>query len=79
MRECYAQPALLAAPCHTGCNACVCVADRYTLYMKTARWTQHRYNIVSVMQGMDAVCVNAMRIPHCLLHLARLDVMPVFV
>ena len=30
---------------------------------------------MSVISEMDAVCVNAMRSPHCMLHPARLYVM----
>ena len=75
MRKCDAQTALLAASCRIICNGNVCVADSYTLHMRTAGWTQHRYNLVSVMQEMDAVSVNAMRSTHCLLHPATLFVM----
>ena len=79
MHECGAQTALLAASCHIVCNGYVCVADSYTLHMRTAGWTQHRYNRVSVMQEMAAESVNVMRSPHCLLHPAILYVMATFV
>ena len=79
MRECDAQPALLAAPCLIICNGYVCVSDSYTLHMRTAGWTQQRYYLVSVIRKKDAVCVNAMRSPHCLPHPARLDVLATFV
>ena len=68
MRRCDAQPALLAASCHIICNGYVCVADSYKLHMRVVGWTQPRYNHVSVMRERDAVCVDAMRSPHCLLH-----------
>ena len=75
MRDCVAQPALLAASCHIIRNGYVCSADSYILHMRTAGWTQLWYNLMSVIRGMDAVCVNAVRGPHCLLHPARLYVM----
>ena len=75
MRECDAQPALLAASCHIICNGYVCVADSYKLHMITAGWTQQQYNLVLVMRERDVVCVNAMRSPHCLLHPDTLYVM----
>ena len=53
VRECIAQPALLAAPCRMICNGFVCVADSYTLHMRTAGWNQHRYNLVSGMRKCD--------------------------
>ena len=74
-RKCDAQPALLAASCHIVCNGYVCVADSYTLHTKNAGWSQHRYNLVSVMQEMAAVSVNAVRSLHSLLHPATLFVM----
>ena len=58
----------LVHPCQITCNGYVCVADSYTLHMRTARWTIHRCHLVSVIRVMDAVCVNAMRSLHCLLH-----------
>ena len=75
MRECDAQPASLAAPCQIILNGYVCVADSYTLHMRTAGWTQQRYYLVSLMRETDAVCVSAVRSPHCLLHPAALYVM----
>ena len=71
MRECDALTSLLAAPSQIIYHGYVCVADSFTLHMRTAEWTQHRYNLMSVICEMD-VCVNAMRSPHCLLHPATL-------
>ena len=79
MRERNAQLALLAASSQIICNGYVSVANSLTLNMKTAEWTQHWYNLLSVICVMDAVCVNAMRSPHCLLHPERLFVMATFV
>ena len=57
------------------CNGYVCVADSYTLHTRTAGWTQQQNNLVSVLRERYAVCVNAMRSPHCLLHPDTLYVM----
>ena len=79
MRSCDAQPALLAASCNIICHGYVCVADSYKLHMRTAGWTQQQYNRVTVMRERDAVRVNAVRSPLCLLHPATLYVMATFV
>ena len=73
------QLALLVTPCQIILNGSVCVADSYTLHIRTAGRTHHRYHLVSMIRVMDAVCVNAMRSSHCLLHLARLYLMATFV
>ena len=49
------------APSHDIFNGEVCVvAATYSLRMRTAGWTHDQYNLASVIQEMDALCVNAM-------------------
>ena len=61
----------LMHPCQIIINGYVCVADSYTLLMRTAGCTHIRYHLVSVIRLMDAVCVDAMRSWHCLMHPIR--------
>ena len=68
-------PHRLLHPATFFCDGFVCVTDSYTLHMRTAQWTRHRHNRESVIREMDAVCVNVVRSPHCLLHPATLYVM----
>ena len=58
----------LTHPCQIIINGYVCVAISYTQHIRTAGWTHHRYHFMSVIRVMDAVCVDAMRSLHCLLH-----------
>ena len=62
----------LMHPCQIIINGYVCIADSYTLHMRTAGWTHHQYHLVSVRRVMDAVCIDAMRSLHCVMHPARL-------
>ena len=66
------QPAVLVAPYQILIYGYVCVADSYTLHVKTDGWTNHRYYLMSVRRKMDAVCIYAVHSPQRLLHPARL-------
>ena len=79
MRECDAQPEVLAASCRIIIHGYVCVVDSCSLLMRTGKYNHDQYYIVSVIYELNTVCVTAMRSLECLLHPARLSFMATFV